>query len=62
MTDKAPNLDLNSGVIPSAGSTAAGVALFRKNGLNHPLTRVPLAKRELDAAKAKVKGYSGSDC
>jgi hypothetical protein len=47
---------LNSAAIPSAGSTAAGVALFRKNGLNHPLTREPLARRELAAAEKKPKG------
>jgi hypothetical protein len=50
------NPGLRSGAIPSAGSTAAGVALFRKNGLNHPLTREPLARQELAAAKAKPSG------
>lgn len=55
MDTKNSGLGLNSGVIPSAGSTAAGVALFRKNGLNHPLAREPLAKRDLAAAKAKPK-------
>ena len=56
MNKKPSNPGLSRGVIPSAGSTAAGVAMFRKNGLNHPLTREPLARRELAAAEKKPKG------
>lgn len=56
MDKKTSHLSSNCRAIPSAGSTAAGVALFRKNGLNHPLTREPLARRELAAAEKKPKG------
>jgi hypothetical protein len=36
---------MHSGSIPSGVSDAEALALFRKNQLNHPMTRVPYASQ-----------------
>ncbi|WP_374356454.1 hypothetical protein [Thermomonas sp.] len=61
MDKKPSNLGLNSGAIPSGVSDAEALALFRKNQLNHPMTRVPYAMQVRDemakhSAEKKKKG------
>lgn len=53
MDTKNSRLGLNSGAIPSGVSDAEALALFRKNQLNHPMTRVPYAMQVRDALAAK---------
>ena len=57
MDKKPSNPDLHSGSIPSVVSDAEALALFRKNQLNHPMTRVPYATQVRDrlAAEKKLK-------
>ena len=57
MDKKPSSLGLSSGAIPSPESTAAGVALFNKNGLNHPMTRQSHVQKVLaKAEKPKAHG------
>lgn len=61
MDRKNSNLGLNSGAIPAGVSDAEALALFRKNQLNHPMTRVPYATQVRDemakqSAEKKQKG------
>ena len=57
MDTKNSRLGLNSGAIPSGVSDAEALAMFRKNQLNHPMTRVPYALqvRERLAAEKNLK-------
>ena len=57
MNNKPSNPSLHSGSIPSGVSDAEALALFRKNQLNHPMTRVPYALqvRERLAAEKNLK-------
>ena len=48
MDTKISRLGLNRGAIPSGVSDAEALALFRKNQLNHPMTRVPYATQVRD--------------
>lgn len=48
MDTKNSKLGLNSGAIPSGVSDAEALALFRKNQINHPMTRVPYAMQVRD--------------
>lgn len=45
MDTKPSNPGLSSGAIPSGVPDAEALALFRKNQLNHPLTRTPYATK-----------------
>jgi hypothetical protein len=51
MQKKRSNLGLNSGIPQSALTDKEAVALFHKNGRNHPLTRMSLAEKELSSQK-----------
>ena len=55
MDTKISRLGLKRGAIPSGVSDAEALALFRKNQLNHPLTRTPYATKvraEMERQKA----------
>lgn len=61
MDTKNSRLGLNSGAIPSGVSDTEALALFRKNQLNHPMTRVPYAMKvrdemEKQSAEKRPKG------
>ena len=57
MDKKTSHLSSNCGAVPSGVSDAEALALFRKNQLNHPMTRVPFAMQVRDrlAAEKKLK-------
>lgn len=61
MDKKTSHLTSNCGAVPSGVSDAEALALFRKNQLNHPMTRVPYAMEVRDemakqSAEKKPKG------
>lgn len=55
MDKKPSNPSLHGGSIPSGVSDAEALALFRKNQLNHPMTRVPYAIHVRDGLAAEKK-------
>lgn len=62
MDTKNFRLGLNSGGIPQGVSDAEALALFRKNQLNHPMTRVPYAMQVRDEmAKQSAEKKPGPD-
>jgi hypothetical protein len=58
MQKKYSNLGLNNGVPPSTLTDEQAVALFHKNGRNHPLTRMSHAEKVLSSQKNRAQKQS----
>ena len=60
MAKKYSNLGLNNGVPPSTLTDEEALALFHKNGRNHPVTRLSHAEKVLLARDGQARKTSGS--
>jgi hypothetical protein len=54
MQKKRSNLGLNNGIPPSTLTDEQAVALFHKNGRNHPLTRMSHAEKVLSSRRNRA--------